>query len=238
MKEQANLLKQKESLKKSNLGQPRIIVDTREDSAVEKAFKRLGYTPKVKALPIGDILIEDDTKSVIIERKTIGDFVGSVYSGHLEKQLLQQDQLPNSYLILIGSQKDLFFNNPTHCKWTVDQHLGMLASIAIRRKTKLLAVSNNSQFAKLCLKLFTKTNDGRISDIYSTELLKDKLTTEDIKLRMIACVPGISIKLAQRLKDKLKISVSCTDGQTIEEGLKKVEGIGGKKRKATQQQER
>jgi len=218
----------------------KIVIDTREDSAVLKSFVKLQNELVQKglqisdtmlvseALPIGDVLISDEKKSVIIERKTIGDFVNSMH-GHLQKQLLQQDTLPNSYLIIVGRYADLHWNNLAHC--SVEQFIGGLASVLVRYKTTVAFVDNNSQFAKLCLAIFNKTDDGKIIDLRDTELMRDKLQTEDVHVRLFASLPQIGIELGTRLEKKFALKLVSKEGKTIEDALNEIDGVGAAKKK-------
>lgn len=62
-----------------------ITVDTREPTkALKKLFVRYKVPYEIRKLDYGDYLVENADRSLLIQRKTIGDFVGS-YTG-LKKQ--------------------------------------------------------------------------------------------------------------------------------------------------------
>lgn len=65
-----------------------IKIDMHEPDKIKQYLQDSKYCDFIiETLPIGDIICEE--KSVIIERKSYPDFVGSFKSGHLQKQLLQ-----------------------------------------------------------------------------------------------------------------------------------------------------
>ena len=198
----------------------KLIIDARESRNKIKKFEDLGFEVEFKNIPIGDFVCEE--KGIVIERKTVEDFVGSFRSGRIVKQLQQMEQFEHKYLIIIGAWKDLYFKKVTITK---EQICGMLSSIAVRYNAKMVHVDNENDFVRVVAKICDKTDDGKSINIYDTDLLKSNIKNEDILVMMLACVPGISVKTAKKILDKFDFFglVNCS-----EEDLISIDGIGKK----------
>jgi len=211
-----------------------IIVDTSEPPKIKNLFIKEGIKHKVEKCPIGDFVCND----VCIERKSIADFAGSM-KGHLQKQLLQmQENFKHPYLIISGSLKDLYATgqmigmktgrNP-YKGWTVNHHVGSLASIGVRYNVQVLQVDNDTQLVKLVAKIVEKSFDGKVPTYLDTELVsqRDKMGIEDTKLLMIMSIPKIGLDKAKVLRDKLNIRFTTKDGDEVTlDFLKKLDGFG------------
>lgn len=178
----------------------RIIVDTAEPEKIQRAMKRLDEEVIIQKCDIGDIVYDE----VCIERKDIGDFIGSIMSGHIQKQLIQMQQYAHPYLIISKSFKDWqyaqrFGKGYKSKGFGIEQFIGALSSVSARYGVSVLMVDNDTQLCKLAYKLIQKHYDGKTPDIKHTELLKNSLTTEDIKLKILTCFNGIGLKKAEKI---------------------------------------
>jgi len=175
-----------------------IKIDSREDSKVFNLFEKLEIEYEKEMLSVGDIVCND--KSVCIERKTIKDFVNSIKKNHLQEQLANmQENFENNYLIISGGLKELAFSP---IQWTVEQHLGSLASLAVRYNVKILQVDNDTQLVKLAKKIIDKTNDGKSPTGYIKRI---KYTEDNIHINMLRAIPGIGLKKASKFLEKEEI---------------------------------
>ena len=199
-------------------------VDIHEDKMFEH-LKNQGIEFDVETLPIGDYVYKD----VCIERKTMPDFVQSVKSGHIQKQLLQMgENFKFNYLLLVGSYHEIE-TNPYLCKWTLQHHCGMIARINASYTPKIVQVENHSQAAMIIPKLIEKSLDGKIPSIVDTELMKSRVTTNDIKLKMMCSLPNIGIERGQKLLEQLDIRIINKDGRELtSDDLLSMYGIGEK----------
>ena len=75
-----------------------IIVDTREPTKIDGILRRLKIPFRRQTLTYGDYKIGE----LIIERKTCGDFVGSIMSQRLDNQMYKLSQFDYPWLVLIG----------------------------------------------------------------------------------------------------------------------------------------
>lgn len=186
----------------------KILVDSREPQTIFNLLDRFNIEYEKTKLDVGDFLSGD----VCIERKTIADFVTSLRGGHLQKQLLQMgENYKRNYLIISGDFKSLHFN-PHIKNWTINHHIGALASINVRYNTKVIQVANDSQLVQMVEKINKKSHDGKIVTIRDTELMKQTMTWEDVKIRMLCCIPDISLGRAEALVDEIKIKLLDKNG--------------------------
>lgn len=182
-----------------------IVVDTKEPDGIYKKIKKFhGKGDEVVnlGLPIGDINCPE--KSICIERKTLSDYISSTQSGHLNKQVLQmENNFYYPYIIISGSLSSLRFLK--HVNWDIEHHLGSIASLMARSRIRILTVDNDTQLCKLAVKIINKTGDGKQLTIRDTELLRNNLTIDDLRIKILTCFTGIGIKKAERLLERPEI---------------------------------
>ena len=198
-------------------------VDNREPEKIFKLLDKFEIPYEKVELPVGDFLLEE--KGICIERKSITDFISSLWSKHLHKQLLQMEQnYPNNFLIVSGDVKDLFFQG-SFLKINVENWIGSLVSILVRFNIKLLMVQNDAQLVRAVKKICEKVGDGKTITIKDTELLKNKLTKEDIFIKLLTCYPRIGIKKAEKLLKENKEIADILElmNSIIEKNLKEKE---------------
>ena len=199
-----------------------IIVDDREPPQIFKKFEKFEIPHERAVLPVGDFV--DYDKNLCIERKSVCDFIQSMITGHLQKQLLNmQENFKHNYLVISGNFEDLFFNK--HFRWfDVDKKLGMLASTAVRYDVKMIQVANDNQLVQLVKKLHSKTADGKepMQEVFSLPYNK-----RDTFLSILMCIPNISVVRAQKIRKKYttipNLIVALKDSSFDVQGLYKRE---------------
>jgi len=202
-------------------------LDVHEPESIRKLLRKQGIEFEVKALPYGDFLYD---KKICIERKEIKDFVGSIRSGRLKLQLWKmQNHFPYCYLIISGEFKTLF-HSPYFRTWTVNHHLGAIASLSARFNVKLIQVPNDSQLVNLVGRLIAKHTDGKVPMLADTHIKAhiQQLSQDDVKLGMFCALKGISVSKARMLRKHLDVEIVRKDGKEInsEKDLTCFEGIG------------
>lgn len=212
-----------------------IVVDSREDEKIHSLFREENY--RKEELPVGDILLPKI--SVVVERKTYSDLVSSVYSGHLEKQLVQMSKLEMSvFVVVVGTPKDYIFQRMalrkkekyTH-RWGVEHHIGLQIS-KIRQFPEIhwIFCDNNSQFKKIIFKLYKKFSEYNYATnpIDYTELMRlaqMKITCKkDIHVKMLTAIPGIGIDTARKIINKLESIDNVM--QTSKDDIEAIPDIG------------
>jgi len=115
----------------------KIIVDIHEkNSFILANLIESGAETEVKSLEIGDYIIGD----IIIERKTMQDFISSMLSRRLLEQLKNMTQYENKLLIIEGKNRNETNINPNAIK-------GMILSISLGCKIPVISTENEKETA-------------------------------------------------------------------------------------------
>lgn len=176
-----------------------IKVDAREPEVIFELMKKEEVDFEDGGLlPVGDFIHEE--KDICIERKTIADFIGSIRSGHLQKQLLQMQQYKHKYLFISGDIRQYVVNDPS---WTAEHHAGSLISCSVRYDVKIIQFPNDMQLVKGVKKLCDKIDDGKVVNFLQTEAFKPK--AEDLPFSLLMCFNGVGQKKAQKFLKKKEI---------------------------------
>jgi len=89
-----------------NFEKLRIIVDERErKSGIPNLLKKVGINMEIKTLPIGDYIVAPET---VVERKSLHDFVSSVFDGRLFDQCLKMAFNDRNYQFLWSCNAAVF----------------------------------------------------------------------------------------------------------------------------------
>lgn len=122
----------------------KIIIDHREkNSLVYIQLNKMGFETEFRELKVGDYIV----KGVVIERKTISDFLSSMINKRLLKQIQELQQYKNKLLIIEGiSEQELyeeknFSINPNAIR-------GFLLSILLKHKIPTAYTKNSEDTAK------------------------------------------------------------------------------------------
>lgn len=125
----------------------KIIIDYREkNSSVHIHLRKIGHEIEFKELKVGDYIVKD----VVIERKTVTDFLSSMINKRLLKQIMELQQYKNKLLIIEGfsetelystSQKEDYSINPNAIR-------GFLLSILLKHQIPIAYTKNAEDTAK------------------------------------------------------------------------------------------
>lgn len=191
----------------------KIIADQREqNSLVVDALKKLGIGVKIENLEVGDYIVGD----VVIERKTIRDFVDSIIDNRIWDQMNKLSQLDKKLLILEGEEDPYFIRdvNPNVIR-SVILTLSLKGIPIIRTKNpidtayyiKVLSEKQNKlpQIPKIKKKELTPkevlASFPGIGEKSAEELLKRYKTIKNV---VNASLSGLSIILGEKRAKKLK----------------------------------
>jgi Fanconi anemia group M protein len=169
--------------------QSKIIVDIHEkNSLVPSYLQELKADIKIKSLKIGDYIISD----VIIERKTISDFISSIISKRLVKQLNELQIYKKRLLILEGNIEQEISNfNPNAIK-------GMILSIELERNIPIIFTKDSEDTAKFLVVLAKKQKNVNFS-FHNKKGLTKKQKIEYILESLSGIGPSTSKKLLRKL---------------------------------------
>jgi len=198
----------------------RIIIDERErKSGIPELLKKVGVNVEIKTLSIGDYIVAPET---VVERKSIKDFMSSIFDGRLFDQcnrLKEHFQFP---IILIEGnvdEIDEITDNPL-------VFYGAISSVAIDFKIPIIPTPNASHTAKLLVSMCSR------KDVTKGPFLKKIRKSNDIQrqqLSVLCSLPGVGEKLAIRLLEKFGTPLRALSASTSE--LSKVNGLGSARAK-------
>ena len=193
---------------------------------IERTIKKFDIEYEVRSLEWGDYLLEVDNQKILFERKTIGDFIGSMQGNHLKTQLHgMQSITPYNFVLVVGNFRDLLFN-PEYKRlgYSFQSLLGAQASLALSG-ARFLFCDNHSQMFALMKKFGEKFSDRNNGFVLQNDLvIKAQELTNFTKLLM--CIKGISYDRAVLIETKYK-SISDLK-KAIEEDSFIIFGIGDK----------
>jgi ERCC4-type nuclease len=173
----------------------KIIIDYREkNSLIASHLMKLGLKIEFEELKIGDYIIKD----IIIERKTVSDFISSMINKRLLKQIEELKQYSNKLLIVEGiSEKELYSSSEEKEGVNPNAIRGFLLSILIKHKIPVLFTKNSEDTAKFMNILFRKK--GKEINLNA----KKKILNRKEQLQfIIESFPGIGPKKSKKLLEK------------------------------------
>ena len=202
----------------------------------EHALIQLMPDVPVKTHVLGDAVIEREGKElVIIERKTVADFVASICDGRYaeqSKRLMEYD-IPNHNIIYLieGSLKNYRFSVP---KKTL---LSSMTSLLYGKGFSVVRTESIEDTRDFLVAMFEKLKkeDGyavaKEGGSSVKKQKKDSITVETIDVLMLSQIPGVSALTANamlqgrsiaQLTEALKANGKCLDGVTTGEKPRKV----------------
>ena len=137
-----------------------IYVDTREQaSSVVWKLKELDAVIRVKQLEVGDYILSD---AVVVERKTVEDFLSSVIDGRLFNQLTMMVSNYSAPLIILeGNLEELYTLRNIH----ENAIKGILASIALNYRVPILYSRDEDDTVKFIFQIAKREQLGKENEI-------------------------------------------------------------------------
>jgi len=220
----------------------KLLVDNRErhlteflgDVCEETAFAQL---------PVGDYLLISDSGAIIVERKTVTDFLSSIRSNRLWDQLLRMmktekvlgHNVKRRILLIHGNFEDYFdivdyeLQDALLIRWS--QLMGAYLEIVYVYNTPIFHAENNTAFRAFMRILAKRESTGKNDKLpvarWYRKPAKTSLPVKDHKKYILSAIPYIGDRLAENLILHFKTisEVACA---SVEE-LQKVPKIGKKK---------
>jgi len=197
------------------LNKIRIVIDEREKkSGIPDLLRAVGINIEIKTLPVGDYIVAPET---VVERKSIQDFVSSIFDGRLFDQCSRlKEHFQHPIILMEGNVDEIetITENPLI-------FYGALSSIAIDFKIPIIPTANASHTAKLLVSMCSRkeTSGG--------PFLKKIRKSNDIQrqqLSSLCSLPGVGEKTAVRMLEKFGSPIRVFTATSVE--LSKVEGLG------------
>ncbi len=217
------LAKQSTLAKKGKKDEIIIYVDTREqNSAIAEKLKARGVNVKVKMLDVGDYVLSD---SVVVERKTISDFLQSIIDGRLFEQITSMKSNYEKPLLLIeGDFQQIYTLRNIH----KNSIIGALTSAALNYGVPVLFTAYPRETVDFLHNIAKREQFGKDKDI-RLRIGRKKMTPSEQQRFVVESLPFIGPKLARSLLNEFG-SVKEIVNATPKE-LQKVEKMGEKKAK-------
>ncbi len=195
-------------------------VDYREKgSSTLKALLEMNTNIELRSLEIGDYLLSDE---VVIEYKTVKDFVDSIIDGRLLSQAkdLRQYRKP---LIVVEGEEDVYAQRRIH----PNAIRGMIAALTINLGIPIITTKNPKDTASLLKVIADREQDPDKKDF---QLHTHKpMTDKEIQEYIISGFPGIGSRIAPYLLEHFNSIKNIVNASEHE--LREVELIGEKKAK-------
>lgn len=188
--------KSKQKIITENQIKPKVVIDIREkNSLVASELIHLGCETSFKQLGIGDYIIKD----VIIERKTVSDFLGSMINKRLIRQIQNLQQYKNKLLIIEGTDEQELY----HTESTIHENAirGFLLSISLVHKIPIIFTKDYEDTAKFLHVLARKP--ARERELGINDKPKPRNKKEQLQY-ILEGFPGIGPKTAKKLLKEFK----------------------------------
>jgi ERCC4-type nuclease len=171
----------------------KITIDYREkNSLVASHLIRLGFEVEFKELKIGDYIVKD----VVIERKTVSDFISSMINHRLLNQIEELKQFENKLLIIEGiSERELYPEEDSGINPNAIR--GFLLNILLTHKMPIVFSKNSEDTAKF-ISVLSKRKDREINLNAKKKILNKKEQLQFI----VEGFPGVGPKKAKKLLEK------------------------------------
>ena len=193
----------------------RMVIDEREKkSGIPDLLKKIGVKVEMKNLPIGDYIVASET---VVERKSIHDFISSVFDGRLFDQCNRlKEHFEHPAIIIEGDTDEInqITENPL-------VFYGAVSSIALDFKIPVLPTPNASNTAKLLIAMCAR--QGKIKGPFLKKIKKSG-NIHDQQLSVLCSLPGVGEKLASRMLKKFGSPNNSFSASIAE--LSKIEGMG------------
>lgn len=197
----------------------KLVIDNSEPLRIADQFQNLKYNVEIlditKKLEMsGDYYFLCAHGEILIERKTITDFDGSMSNGHIFDQAermaewIKNGENRLGYIVTIGDTN--FYNEFASINST--SRIGAMGSIMMRYGIPVCNVTTETDFVWLIHKLCRSLNEGKKGEYRTTDLFAynnpDQKITGDPRTFFIGCfrlIPGISHEKSTAIVDELVI---------------------------------
>lgn len=200
-----------------------VYADTREQaSSVIKELKEKGCEIHVMQLEVGDYIVSD---KVVIERKSVEDFLTSLLDGRLFNQLMSMNANYEMPLVIVeGNMDELYYSRNIH----KNALLGALSSIALEYRTPVLFSKDAEETAEFVYVIAKRFQLGKDKDI-RLRTGKAHFSLPQQQQFIIESFPMIGPRTAKYLLKEFKTIKNLVNAS--EKDLENAQNIGKKKAK-------
>lgn len=189
-----DIFSKENKIKEKEIKKEKILIDYREkNSLVASHLVKLGIEIEFRELKVGDYVVKD----IVVERKTVSDFISSMMNGRLLNQLEELKQYNQNLLIIEGISEKELYSEEGSSGMNPNSIRGFLISILLKHKIPILFSKNSEDTAKF-LKILSKRKEKEINLNANKKTLNKKEQLQFI----IEGFPGIGPKKAKALLEK------------------------------------
>jgi DNA excision repair protein ERCC-4 len=193
----------------------RMIIDEREKkSGIPDLLRAVGVNIELKNLLVGDYIVAPET---IVERKSIPDFISSVFDGRLFDQCNRlKEHFEHPVILMEGNvdQIEDLTENPL-------VFYGAISSVVLDFKIPIIPTPSASHTAKLLIAMCTRQENKK------GPFLKKIKKSDDLQkqqLSVLCSLPGVGEKLATRMLERFGSPTNTLKASYTE--LSKIKGMG------------
>ena len=200
-----------------------IYVDSREQNpAIANKLSSLGCDVRVKMLDVGDYVLSD---AVVVERKTLSDFLQSIIDGRLFEQLVNMKTNYEKPLLLVEGDLSRIYSIRNIHKNSI---IGALTSAALNYQVPIMFAGNARETVDFLHNIAKREQLGKQKDI-RLRIGRKKMTLAEQQRFIVESLPFVGSKMAKAL---LKEFGSVREiANAYSKDLQKVENLGLKKAK-------
>ena len=169
----------------------RVIMDDREPEVIERLLRRNGVFVERRRIEVADYLIGMD---VCIERKTLEDFLRSIYDGRLFEQIEEMISCCDKLIVLIENSHKLESRARPH-------YLGTLAYLSLRG-VSVIHLDGREETAAFLSYLARKVEGDKPSTIPIRRKRRPKAFEEAYSV--LLSFPSIGPKSAEKLMSEFR----------------------------------
>jgi ERCC4-type nuclease len=182
--------------KQVEIEKQKIIADYREkNSLVASELISLGLEVEFRELKVADYLVNN----IAIERKTISDFISSMLSKRIIRQLEEIQQYEKKFLIIEGINEQELYSDDNPDGVHANAIRGFLLSIILKFKVPIIFSKNFQDTAKFINVLARKKEKES-----SLNVSKRNLNKKERMQFILESFPGIGPKTAKKLLEEFK----------------------------------
>jgi DNA excision repair protein ERCC-4 len=193
----------------------RMVIDERErKSGIPDLLKEVGVKIELTNLPIGDYIVASET---VVERKSVYDFISSVFDGRLFDQCNRlKEHYANPAIVIEGNidEIDQITENPL-------VFYGAVSSIVLDFKIPVVPTPNASHTAKLLIAMCAR--QGKMKGPFLKKIRKSG-DLRNQQLSILFSLPGVGEKLASRMLERFGSPGNSLNASLAD--LSKIKGMG------------
>ncbi len=200
-----------------------VYVDSREqNSAIADKLSSLGCEVRVKMLDVGDYVLSD---AVVVERKTIADFLQSIIDGRLFEQLVSMKSNYEKPLLLVEGNFSRIYSIRNIHKNSI---IGALTSAALNYQVPVMFTGSARETVDFLHNIAKREQLGKSKDI-RLRIGRKKMTLAEQQRFVVESLPFVGPKMAKALLKKFGSVREIANAYSKD--LQKVENLGSKKAK-------